>query len=130
MLLFYSCSLSFTEISLWLYFFFCFLVRVFSSSLFVMASFEMVKNIHGWLTDRKAFEPRATRSKVDPLRQIFGLEYEIPKEGFLVTNSRTVDERYFYLVSFTCGLRFPLIGFIVEVLRAYNVAPSQLHSNC
>ena len=57
----------------------------------------------------------------------FGLKYDVPKEGFLVSENKTVDgvdEGYFYLIAFTCGLRFPLPNFMVEVLRVYNVAPS------
>ena len=98
-----------------------------------MASFEKVKDVYRWLADREAFEPKATKSKVDPSGRLFGLEYEVPKEGFLVSESRTVgdvEEGYFYLASFSCGLRFPLSNFMVEVLRAFNVVPSQLHLNC
>ena len=52
-----------------------------------MASFEKVGDAHGWLTDREAFEPSPTKSKVDPLGRLFNLEYEVPKEGFLVNDS-------------------------------------------
>ena len=98
-----------------------------------MASFENVKDVHGWLTDRKVFEPKVTKPKVNPSRRLFGLEYEVSKEGFLVSESRTVGgvkKGYFYLVVFACDLRFPLSDFMVEVLKAYNVLPSQLHLNC
>ena len=50
-----------------------------------MVSFEKVKEVHGWLVDREAFEPKATKSKVDISRQLFGLEYKVLKEGFLVS---------------------------------------------
>ena len=92
-----------------------------------MASFEKVKDVHGWLVDREAFEPRATRSKVDPSRRLFGLEYKVSEKGFLVSDSRIVvhvEEGYFYLAAFAWGLRFPFPNFMVEVLKAYNVAPS------
>ena len=59
----------------------------------------------------------------------FGLEYDVPSKVAQVTQTHTingVDERYFYLTTLDCGLRFPLSDFIVEVLRVYGVAPSQL----
>ena len=68
-----------------------------------MASFEKVGDVYGWLANREAFEPRATRSKVGPSRQLFDLEYKVPKEEFLVSENRTVDgveEGYFYLTAF------------------------------
>ena len=104
-----------------------FLVSLFSSPLSIMASFEKVKDVHGWLADREAFDPRVTRSKVNPLRQIFGLKYEVPEERFLVSDSKIVGgvkEGYFFLITFACNLRFPISNFMVEVLRAYNVVPS------
>ena len=67
------------------------------------------------------------------MERLFGLKYEIPEEGFWVSESRIVcgvDERYFYLNAFASGLRFPFLNFMVKVLRAYNVMPSQLHLNC
>ena len=88
-----------------------------------MTSFEKVKDVHGWLVNREAFEPRATRSKVDLSERLFDLEYEVPEEGFLVSESRTVDgvdEGYFYLVAFASSLRFPLPDFMMEVLRVYT----------
>ena len=63
-----------------------------------MASFEKVRDIHGWLVDREVFEPKATKSKVSPSRQLFSLEYEVSEEGFLVSESRIVggmEEGYF-----------------------------------
>ena len=95
-----------------------------------MASFEKVKDVHGWLA---AFEPKATKSKVDFLGRLFSFEYKVPEEGFLVSDSRTVggvEKGCFYLIAFAYGLRFPLSDFIVKVLRVYNVVPSQLHLNC
>ena len=92
-----------------------------------MVSSDKVKDVHGWLANREAFEIRAIRLKVSPSGRLFGLEYEIPEEGLLVSDSRIVDgvdEGYFYLVAFAYGLRFPLSDFMVEVLRAYNIAPS------
>ena len=92
-----------------------------------MVSFEKVKEVHGWLVDREAFEPKATKSKVNISRQLFGLEYKVPEEGFLVSESRIVgdvEEGYFHLVVFVCGLKFLIPNFMVEVLRAYNIALS------
>ena len=92
-----------------------------------MASFEKVKDVHGWLANHETFKPRATRSKVDPLWKLFGLEYKVPEKGFLVSDSRIVvhvEEGYFYLAAFAWGLRFPFPNFMVEVLKVYNVAPS------
>ena len=128
----YLSSFSFTEIFLRVYSFFSFLVSLFSSSLSVMTSFEKVKDVYKWLADHEMFEPRANRSKVDPSRQFFGLEYEVSEEGFLVSDSRIVggvEEGYFYVVTFTYGFRFPFLNFIMKVLRVYNIAPSQLHPN-
>ena len=79
------------------------------------------------MVDREAFEPRATKSKADPSWQLFGLEYEVLKELFLVSDSRImggVEKRYFYLAAFVYGLRFLLSNFVMEVLKAYNVARS------
>ena len=92
-----------------------------------MASFEKVRDVHGWLADCEAFEFRATTLKVGLLRWLFNLKYEVPKEGFQVSENKTVDgmeEGYFYLVAFTCGLRFPLSNFTMEVLEVYGVTPS------
>ena len=67
-----------------------------------MVSFDKMKDVHGWLANREAFEIRAIRLKVSPSGRLFGLEYEIPEEGLLVSDSRIVDgvdEGYFYLVA-------------------------------
>ena len=97
-----------------------------------MASFKKVDDVHGWIANHEVFEPKAIRSKVDHSGRLFDLEYEVSKEGFLVSDSRTVggaEEKYFYLAAFACSLRFSFLDFKVEVLRAYNVASSQLHPN-
>ena len=57
----YLLSLSCAAFFLRVYYF---LVSLFSSSLSIMSSFEKVKDVHEWLTDREAFEPRVIRSKV------------------------------------------------------------------
>ena len=91
-----------------------------------MVSFEKVKDVHRWLADCKAFEPKATKSKVGPSGRLFDLEYEVLDNGFLVSESMTMDgveQGYFYLIAFACSLRFPLSDFMVEVLKAYNIAP-------
>ena len=70
---------------------------------FVMVSFKKVKDVHRWLANREVFEPKATKSKIGPLGQFFDLEYEVPKKGFLISESRTlggVEDGYFYLVAF------------------------------
>ena len=59
-----TCVFFFAKISFRFRSFFSYLVSLFSPFLFVMPSFEKVKDVHGWLVDRKAFEPRAIRSKV------------------------------------------------------------------
>ena len=112
---------------------FLYLVSFFSFSLFVIASFEKVRDVHGWLVDREAFEPKATRSKVDLSRWLFGLKYEVLEKGFLVNKKRIVDgveKGYFYPTVFACGLRFSFSNFMVKVLKAYDVMSSQLHPNC
>ena len=86
-----------------------------------------MRDAHGWLADREAFEPSLTKSKFDPSRLLFNLEYEVSEEGFLVSDSHTeggVTKGYFYLLVSACGLRFPFSNFIVEVLQTYGVAPS------
>ena len=86
-----------------------------------------MKDGNGWLVDYEEFEPRATKSKVDPSRWLFDLEYDVPLEGVQVSQSRTVngvDEGHFYLVAFDYGLRFPFPNFIVEVLKVYGIALS------
>ena len=45
-----------------------------------MASFKRVKDANRWLADSEEFEPKATKSKVGPLRWLFGLEYDVPSE--------------------------------------------------
>ena len=66
-----------------------FIVIFFSSFLFVMANFEKVKDVHGWLANHEVFETMATKLKVDPSRRLFGLEYEVYEEGFLVSEVRS-----------------------------------------
>ena len=92
-----------------------------------------MKDIHGWLADREVFEPKATKLKVDTSRWLFDLKYEVLEGEFLVSDNRTVggvEEGYFYFIAFSCNLRLPLLNFMEDVLRAYNVTPSQLHPNC
>ena len=75
-----------------------------------MASFEKVKDAHGWLADHEAFEPGLTKSNVALLRSLFNLEYEVLEKGFLVSDSHIeggVMEGCFYLFVFAWGLRFP-----------------------
>ena len=84
-----------------------------------MASFRSVRDVNGWLADREEFEPKATKSKVSSFGRLFSLEYEVPKGGFLISESHTegsVDEGYFYMAAFDCGLRFPFPNFIMGVL--------------
>ena len=66
--------------------------------------------IDGW--------PIAKRSSLGSLGR-----RSIPRGDYLVKSIRS-------LTAFACGLRFPLLDFVMEVLKTYNVAPSQLHSNC
>ena len=92
-----------------------------------MASFKRMKDVNGWLADHEEFEPNAMKSKIDPSRRHFDLEYDVLLKGFQVSESHTicgVEERYFYLFSFDCGLRFPLSNLILGVFRVYDVAPS------
>ena len=89
-----------------------------------MASFRKMRDVNGWLADREEFEPKAMELKVGPLGRLFNLEYEVPEEGFLVSESHTeggVEEGYFYLVAFDCRLRFPFPDFIVGVLNVYGI---------
>ena len=52
-----------------------------------MASLEKVKDAHGWVAVREAFEASPTKSKVNPSRWLFNLEYEVLEEGFSVSDS-------------------------------------------
>ena len=78
------------------------------------------------MVDHEELDVGATEAKVGTLRRLFGLEYDMPLEGAQITRVHTkngVEEGYFYLMALDCGLRFPLMGFIVEVLNVYKVAP-------
>ena len=68
------------------------------SLLFLIASFRRVRDVNGWLADREEFEAEAIKSKVDPPKQLFDLEYEVLEEGFLLSKSHTeggVEDGYF-----------------------------------
>ena len=57
-----------------------------------------------------------------------GLKFTVPgKEARITDHWRGDDEvqtGYFHVISLQNGLRFPLLGFVLELLHDYGVAPS------
>ena len=57
-----------------------------------------------------------------------GLEFTVPrKEARIIDHWRGVGQAqtgHFHVISLQNGLRFPLSGFVLELLHDYGVAPS------
>ncbi|XP_077217480.1 uncharacterized protein LOC143851867 [Tasmannia lanceolata] len=58
-----------------------------------------------------------------------GYEIRVPSSAEGVCEGTTEEEVAFYVEAFRAGVRFPLLGIIVEALEFYLVAPSQLAPN-
>ena len=64
-----------------------------------------------------------------------GLEFTVPGKEARITNFWRGDgvseaqTGHFHVISLQNGLRFPLPGFVLELLHDYGVAPSQLAPN-
>ena len=62
-----------------------------------------------------------------------GLEFTVPgKEARITDHWRGDGEAqtgHFHVILLQNGLRFPLPGFVLELLHDYGVAPSQLAQN-
>ena len=64
-----------------------------------------------------------------------GLQFTVPSREARITNRWRGDADseaqtdHFHVISLQNGLRFPLSGFVLELLHNYGVAPSQLASN-
>ena len=64
-----------------------------------------------------------------------GLEFTVPGKKARITDHWRGDGiseaqiGHFHVISLQNGLRFPLLGFVLELLHDYGVAPSQLTPN-
>ena len=62
-----------------------------------------------------------------------GLEFTVPEKEARITDHWRGDGEaqtgHFLVISLQNGLRFPLLGFVLELLHDYGVAPSQLAPN-
>ena len=78
--------------------------------------------------------------RFEPIRAVEGEEGDRNGLGFIVPRNETQitdhwkgDEEsqtgHFHVVSLYNGLKFPLSGFVLELLHDYGVAPSQLAPN-
>ncbi|XP_077219366.1 uncharacterized protein LOC143853467 [Tasmannia lanceolata] len=61
------------------------------------------------------------------IHEDFGIRVSSFRDG--VCEGVTEEEVAFYVEAFRAGIRFPLLGIIVEALEFYRVAPSQLAPN-
>ena len=77
------------------------------------------------------FETIRVVGEVEGVRD--GLEFMVPRKEARVTDHWRGDGEaqtgHFHMISLQNGLRFPLPGFVLELLHDYGVAPSQLAPN-
>ena len=92
-----------------------------------MANLANIRDNKGWLTKRVVFDRYDTHASVGDFGDMYGFVFDLSSLGAQISRvhkENEVKECYFHIVSLASGLRFPLLGFILEVLNDYGIAPS------
>ena len=79
------------------------------------------------MVDQETIDLRATKASLGTIGVLFGLDFDLPRKRAQISKVNQkygVVEGYFFVVALACGLRFPLLSFIIELLDDYKIAPS------
>lgn len=97
-----------------------------------MAHLSGIKNDAGRLADKIFLDLHATFIIVRESKIIDDLALELPPFEAKISWMRKVgdvEEGCFSVASLACRLRFPLLGFILEIIGEYEIVSSQLAPN-
>ena len=92
-----------------------------------MASLVGIRDKVSWLADRIPLDCFAIFDVVGEFGVIHGLAFELsPFEVYIswMRKVNDIEEGCFHLAFLASGLRFPFLGFILEILGDHRIMPS------